>query len=111
MFSYKTNDPKGWCGDPTRGAALGRPTIRGESDVLRITRTELDEGGYDENGTYFGIGEPLFWVSSEDGEVDYMLRAENLEAARKKVLKLYPEAKLSGDAALVNCVIKGEVSE
>jgi hypothetical protein len=22
--SYKTHDPKGWCGDPQRGAALGR---------------------------------------------------------------------------------------
>ena len=23
---YTTNDPKGWCGDPARGAALGRPS-------------------------------------------------------------------------------------
>src|SRR5690606_26966366 len=25
--SYSTNDPKGWCGDPRRGAAMGRPSV------------------------------------------------------------------------------------
>lgn len=27
---YKDNDPRGWCGDPSRGAAMGRETIVGD---------------------------------------------------------------------------------
>lgn len=98
MLDYQTNDPKGWCGDPSRGAALGRPEIRGEytGQTLFITRKQLD-GDYDENGTYFGQGEPLFWVHSEDGDFDFMLRALTLERARDKTRDLYPNAKLAGD--------------
>lgn len=99
MLTYTTNDPKGWCGDPSRGAALGRPTIRGEytGQVLHITRKQLD-GDYDENGTYFGQGEPLFWVHSDDGEFDYMLRAKDIGAARVQVGKDYPGAMIAGDS-------------
>jgi hypothetical protein len=100
--SYKTNDSKGWCGDPKRGAALGRPTIKGEytGQVLSIVRKQLD-GDYDENGTYFGGGrdvQPLFWVSSEDGEFDYMIRAKDIGDARAQVAKQYPGAKIAGDS-------------
>jgi hypothetical protein len=86
MTSYKTNDPKGWGGDPKRGAALGRPTIQGELDegeTISIFRKQLD-GDYDENDTYFGGGpdvDPLFWVSSESGGVDYMIRAKGISDA------------------------------
>lgn len=100
-MDYQTNDPKGWCGDPARGTALGRPEIRGEytGQTLFITRKQLD-GDYDENGTYFGGGpgtESLFWIHSEDGEFDFMLRAPTLERARDKVRDLYTNAKLAGD--------------
>lgn len=96
---YKRNDPKGWCGDPSRGAALGRPTItdapKDRPIRLSVRRSYLDAGGYDRNGTYFGRGAPLYWVSGEDSEgneVDYMLRAYDREDARAKVLKRYPLA-------------------
>jgi len=98
MPDYGTNDPKGWCGDPTRGAALGRPTIQDAStdfaERLFLRRVRLDSGGYDGNGTYFGIGAPLYWVASEDGDIDYMLRAGDRETARGKVLARYPKAKV-----------------
>jgi hypothetical protein len=92
---YKSNDPRGWGGDPSRGAALGRPSVRGPSDFagkLALRRIRLDSGGYDPNGTYFGTGAPLFWYASEDGEIDDMTRAANRDAAKKKILGEYPNA-------------------
>lgn len=88
-MDYQTNDPQ--------------PQVAGQASLahytgqtLFITRKQLD-GDYDENGTYFGRGEPLFWVHTEDGEIDYMLRALTLERARDKVLDKYPNAKIAGD--------------
>ena len=94
--SYDTRDPKGWCGDPSRGAAMGRPTIKGTPEGrLVLRRVILDEGGYDRNGTYFGVGGPmLFWCADEGGEVDYMFRARGTTSAVEAVQSLYPLATL-----------------
>jgi hypothetical protein len=95
--SYSDYDPKGWCGDPRRGAALGRPTIQGPADYagrIGLRRTYLDNGGYDCNGTYFGHGAPLYWYASDDGEIDGMLRASTRASARDQVLAKYPKAKV-----------------
>lgn len=95
---YKTNDPKGWCGDPKRGAALGRPTIS-EPDgntfraPLTLREVKLDSGGYDCNGTYFGIGAPLYWCASRDGKIDRVFRATGRAEAEARVTKMYPKAK------------------
>lgn len=95
---YKTNDPKGWCGDPKRGAALGRPTIS-EPDgntfraPLTLRQVKLDAGGYDSNGTYFGVDAPLYWVASRDGKIDRVFRAHSREDAEARVMKWYPKAK------------------
>jgi len=97
MPDYKTHDPKGWCGDPKRGAALGRPTIKGDSSYsgpLALRRIRLDDGGYDPNGTYFGRGSPLYWYASDGGDIDGMLRARSRGLARAQVLELYPGAKV-----------------
>ena len=97
MPDYATHDPKGWCGDPSRGAALGRPTIKGDPDFsgrLFLKKVRLDNGGYDPNGTYFGAGSPLYWYASEDNDIDGMLRATSRELARDQVLELYPKAKV-----------------
>ena len=94
--SYKTNDPRGWGGDPKRGAALGRPTLKGPADFsgkLTLQRVRLDSGGYDSNGTYFGMGAPLFWYASDDGEIDAVLRASDREAAKREIAALYPKAR------------------
>ncbi len=94
--SYKENDPKGWCGDIQRGAALGRPTVQPfetPKGKLYLRRVYLDNGGYDTNGTYFGHGEPLYWVASEDCELDYMLRAKSRRAAKEQILEKYPDAR------------------
>ena len=97
MPDYTTHDPKGWCGDPKRGAALGRPTIKGDPEhdgPLALQRVYLDRGGFDPNGTYFGLGNPLYWYASEDGSIDGMLRATYRSLARAQVLERYPKAKV-----------------
>jgi len=95
---YKMNDPKGWCGDPRRGAALGRPTILEAPSTfdgkITLRRIYLNSGGYDANGTYFGFGAPLYWYANEHGDIDAMLRASNREEARAKVLAKYPKARV-----------------
>ena len=95
MPSYKTFDPRGWCGDPSRGAALGRRTIAdGEPEgKMTLRKIPLNLGGYDPNGTYFGLGQPLYWYADEGGNVDGMLRALDRNAAKSEVLKKYPAAK------------------
>lgn len=100
-LDYKRHDPRGWMGDPSRGAAVGRPTITdapaGTSIELHVRRAHLDSGGYDSNGTYFGRGAPLYHVSGEDAEgndVDFVVRAYDREDAREKALRKYPNARI-----------------
>lgn len=99
--SYKTNDPLGWCGNPSRGAAMGRSTCRGDvlhDGKLTLRKVSLNSGGYDSNGTYFGHGEPLFWYASDDSIepdaiIDGMIRAKDRNAAKALILQKYPDVK------------------
>lgn len=96
MVSYQDNDPKGWCGDPKRGAALGRPTVKGSPDYdgkLNLNQVDINNGGYDRNGTYFGLGQPLFWYASEDATIDAVVRAANRQEAKELIRKEYPKAR------------------
>lgn len=98
MPDYKANDPKGWCGDPTRGAAMGRASIQSESGAafngkLTLRRVRLN-GDYDSNGTYWGGGYfPLYWYADEDGTVDACLRARDREEAKRLIHVRYPLAR------------------
>jgi hypothetical protein len=106
MLSYRTNDPKGWCGDPARGAALGRtdildvPKDKPIKLVLRRLRMSAD-GAYDCNGTYWGCGDPLYWYAGEWTEsdidnvpyVDAVLRAHNRADAKRQIRVIYPMAR------------------
>lgn len=96
---YKKNDPKGWCGDMRRGAAMGRPTIKGEPSYdgqLYIRKIRLDSGGYDVNGTYFGTGDPLFWVVAPDYSIDRVYRAKNRATLVAELAQTYPRARFYG---------------
>lgn len=98
MPDYRTNDPKGWCGDPSRGAALGRPSRQLEASskytgVLTLRRVYLNNGGYDRLGTYWGHGAPLYWCANEAGTIDFCLRAVSRKAAKAIVRTDYPNAR------------------
>jgi hypothetical protein len=94
--SYRTNDPKGWGGDPKRGAALGRPQRHGDpayAGVLTLRRVRIDREGYDGLGTYWGLSNtPLYWFASANNYIDRTVWAANREAAREYVLREYPNA-------------------
>jgi hypothetical protein len=98
MPDYSYNDPKGWGGNPKRGAAMGRSAIKEETESysgrLFLCCVHLDSGGYDKNGTYFGIGGKLYWCANDSHTVDFMLRAKDRADARERVLKEYPMAKV-----------------
>lgn len=99
--TYEKNDPRGWCGDMRRGAALGRSTITGPRNfagkfVLR--EVTLDSGGYDRLGTYFGHspveGSRLYWYAAVgEVEIEGVFRALTRKAAKDVVLGLYPKAR------------------
>lgn len=94
---YSRNDQRGWCGDPKRGAAMGRLSDHspGFAGQLHLRRVRLNQGGYDSHGTYFGTGSPLYWVASECGAVDFMMRCSGDRAsARFCVLQDYPKARV-----------------
>lgn len=96
---YVKNDPRGWCGDASRGAAMGRPHIGADRvplGVVRLHRVKINASGYDRLGTYFGLGPPLWFAygnDSEGGDIEMTFRAENREGAESKVLHSYPTAK------------------
>lgn len=89
--TYASRDPRGWCGDPSRGAALGRSSLMGEPvGVLRVCHVPTDSGGYDVLGTYWGIGQALYWLADLGGEVDTCFRAEDHGAAYAQARALFP---------------------
>ena len=59
---------------------------------LYLRLVDIDDGGYDERGCYFGIGAPLYWVADADGEIDFVLRVYTREEAKKTVRAEYPNA-------------------
>lgn len=96
--SYSLHDPRGWGGDPKRGAALGRPTVkdtpRDFTGRLYLKRIPLNSGGYDPNGTYFGIGAPLYWCAEPDGTIDFVFRARDRAEAIEIARQSYPNARI-----------------
>jgi hypothetical protein len=105
MSDYDTHDPKGWCGDPSRGAALGRPTIKGEPEgKITVRRSPLDRQGYDRNGTYFGLGDKLFWIADEGGSVDFVTRSYFAETLARSLRRKYPGSEVViGDPLSLPC--------
>lgn len=89
MVTYQDNA----CAVTRYGAPLGRAKIDNETPgPISVGRVVLD-GDYDCNGTYWGGGEgtqPLFWASSTDSAVDYVLRAESLQIAIEAVREAHP---------------------
>ena len=93
--NYQHNNPRGYGGDPRRGAAMGRSTLHADcpeefTGTLYVARVVLD-GDYDINGTYWGGGgNPLYWCASEDHEVDFVIRASDWSSAILEFGEEYP---------------------
>ena len=61
---------------------------------FRVTRVKWGKDpGYDENGTYWGIGAPVYEVEDvETGDYGY-LRSSDMSGAKAKVTAKFPGAK------------------
>lgn len=107
MIKYETNASA--CTD--RGAPYGRMSIHAEDEKavteITLSHVQVDEQGYDINGTYFGIGAPLFWAASPNGTVDFVLRQQNWEDAALTVRRRYPNAALQrGQDITCDCTME-----
>lgn len=67
-------------------------------DKLSVKRERLNSGGYTygKYGRYFGTGQPLYCVESEDYEVTFFIRADHRASALAEARRCYPNAVLSG---------------
>jgi len=102
VITYQTNAPRGWGGDPKRGAALGRATIdEPDEDTYKteliLMRVPVNDGGYDPLGTYFGARDPgthLYWLAAQDGKIDRVFSAKDDPSAIAYAGNLYTLAKI-----------------
>jgi hypothetical protein len=78
------------------GADMGRrsekPTIFGAGRV-RLQKVELDRGGYDNGGAYWGSGVQLWCAWTNDGEFTSYLRAPTRAGAVAEIRRTFPEVK------------------
>lgn len=59
-----------------------------EKGYLRKVR--INNGGYDPNGAYYGVGEPVYEFFN-DGNLDTAVRAKDRATAKSQVRAFYPE--------------------
>ncbi|MER8924302.1 hypothetical protein [Mesorhizobium sp. M0859] len=59
---------------------------------VTLQRVRLDSGGYDHCGAYWGIGSPLYWAATDDGQLDETFRASSRDAAKAHVRESIPHA-------------------
>ena len=93
-MSYEKNNPKGWGGDPRRGAAIGRRDITPAPPfgTVVVQEIRLDRDGYDALGTYWGVDRRLFSVRGETAEGDeweMTTRSGDYALLRNRLINLY----------------------
>jgi len=76
--------------NPAWGGTRGDP---GYSGKLYLERIRLNRGGYTSRGQYFGVGQPLYRVTDEEGSIDHHIRARDRADAKTVVREMYPNAK------------------
>lgn len=65
------------------GAPMGRSSFgipENSEGKIRVFRVNLDSGGYDDGGAYWGIGKPLF-CATDGGDYRQFVRANSRLAA------------------------------
>lgn len=81
---------------PEVPAKHGAPMGRAENHKpatgapFRLQMIDIDSGGYDPGGAYWGIGEPLFFYT--DGGTEAFIRAPNRERAKERIREWFPTA-------------------
>lgn len=99
MAIPKLPPDRGYMGDPRRGASLGRDdnfhpgNAVDASPKFSLRRLRLNNGGYDDGGAYWGVGAPLYWAISDDGEFECFFRASNRENAKEEIRSRCPGAR------------------
>jgi hypothetical protein len=100
MMSSPESPDAGWCGDPRRGAAMGRGSAAPDHEHHRfsVRRVRLN-GDYDEGGTYWGGGGgPLYYYAADDGTDGY-LRASDRDHAIEQIREKHPNASFKRGAS------------
>lgn len=98
MATKKLPQDRGYMGDRTRGASMGRESRTGivpDNAKWALQRVRLNSGGYDGGGAYWGAGLPLYWATEHmvGGEAELFFRAAGRDAAKAHVRALYPNAR------------------
>jgi len=76
------------------GASMGRSNdnpANFEGLRVHLVRVNLDSGGYDPGGAYWGYGKPLFLCYTNDqdsDDVQYFLRADSRDHAKDQILEM-----------------------
>jgi len=79
------------------GAGLyseARRSLREYAGNVSIRKVRLNQGGYTDDGIYFGVGKPLYYFQDEDGFYKDYLRASDRADAIEQVRDFYPTAKI-----------------
>ena len=83
----------------SRGAPMGRVDVPAPRDFeykMRLYKMNLDSGGYDRGGAYWGHGEPMYCAEADDRGEDVeelpimYLRAKSRDEAKSIVRESYP---------------------
>ena len=75
-------------------ASEAKRALREYTGNVSIRKVRLNQGGYTDDGIYFGVGEPLYYFQDEDGFYEDYLRASNRADAIEQVRDFYPTAKI-----------------
>jgi hypothetical protein len=62
---------------------------------VTLRRVRIDSQGYDPEGAYFGINNPIYWAATDDGAFDWVMNAATREEAKAQVRKVIPYARFS----------------
>ena len=71
-----------------RGAPLGARNAEALSGRVSLQRVRVNASGYDSDGTYWGLGAPLWRAADEDGNAAWF-RAYSRDAAKRELRCAY----------------------
>ena len=67
---------------------MSKSSVKVPSVKVSVALDRLNRDGYTASGRYFGVGAPIYRVTSEDGVIDTHLRANNREGAKEQVREI-----------------------